>query len=129
MLLSRPEGVGRIFRFRHNFNKAVGSEAWRIFCRHGALWRPLLTHGAETGSKAQVQCRGATGSKSVTVMVQELDCKQCGDPGTTPTVILLTARAKRKKRDKFINTTVRVIASALFFKFLERSYNSFNLFN
>ena len=73
-----------------------------------ALWRPLLTLGAGTGSKALVQCRGANGPKSVTVIVQELDGKLCGHPGTRPTVILLTAGAKRKKRDKFINTTVRV---------------------
>jgi hypothetical protein len=41
--VSRPEGVGRISRFRHDFNKPEGSEQRRGFCRHGtifiACWR------------------------------------------------------------------------------------------
>jgi hypothetical protein len=48
------------------------SEAWRNFCRPDAnwlragaiavqtLWRPLLTHGTEVGSKALVQFRGTS---------------------------------------------------------------------
>jgi hypothetical protein len=81
------------------------------------LWQTLLTHGTEAWSKALVQCRGANGSKSVVVTVQEFDSELCANPGARHSVILLTAEI-HKNHDEFINTTVRVSTSYAFFLIL-----------
>ena len=120
-MLRRPEGVGRITRFRHDFSKPKGAKHGTCFCRHGTIlieegaiaiqtrWRSENHHGAGIGSKPVVQHRGTIliGARNLSRYRSLLACS-CAYPGATNMINFLESREPRKNRDKFINTTVRV---------------------
>ena len=116
-------GRGRIYRFRHDFTKAVGSEARRGFCRHGinflGCWRVRGTNFRATRNLSRY--RNWFEAELCSVAVQSLGgasnlsrCRnflagRCAYPGAAMCHLSCFGAESSKNRDEFINYTVRVM--------------------
>jgi len=80
---------------------------WRD--RGTSFWRPLLSHGAEFGSKALAQYRGTNLVEATfESRYRSLLASSGAYPGLWLSVILLTAETKCKNCDKKMTFIVRV---------------------
>ena len=134
--MRRPEGVGRITSFRHDFSKPVGSEQRRAFLPSryklvpGRRDRGTNPAGDQKTITVQELVRSRWCSIAVQVVPKPRICHgtqsqlegRCAYPGLRPRESELEAGLKRKNRDEFINATVRVMVSAFILFLSQRFY-------